>query len=64
MYLFLSHTSQVDIKCLYADCAYNSGGPRASQFLTVIQVGDSAMAESLLLVPGYQHTTAQQHLEM
>lgn len=64
-----SHISQVDIKHLYADMAVpemlvDHVVPCASLVLTVIQAGDSAMTESLPLVPGYLHNTTQRYLEM
>lgn len=64
-----SHISQVDIKYFYFDMIVpammvDHVVTHASLFLTAIQAGDSAMAESLPLVPGYHHTTPQRCLEM
>lgn len=64
-----SHVSQVDIKYLYADMlvpamVVDDVVPCASWPFTAVQAGDSAMAESLPLVPGYYHTTTLRHLDM
>lgn len=69
-YTYLSsHISQIDIKYLYIDMLVpavvtDHVASGAILLLTATQAGDSAMAESLPVVPRYQQTTTQRHLEM